>query len=195
MSTLDNIFGIIENNLIVKYPVDPRYVLTHVSFPSNWEGGLIENIKFVKIIKTEKPICEFGWEAVELIPLYDEYINCWFQIWEKQYVGYHKIKQLISQKRYELETNGLMIDDNYFKTDRESQTKYSIMALNKVKTYWKIDSLNFVYVDMKIIDKKIREFVHKCFETERNFFEIINTNDLELIANTDFESGWPSNKG
>jgi len=192
MSTpLDNIFGIVENNKVVKYPSDPRYDLTHVSFPLNWQGGLIEGIKYVKLVENDRPICNFGWEVIETEPTYAN--NTLIQNWKIQYIGPIKIKMLIAKKRYEIETNGLMIDGNYYKTDRDSQTKYSIMALNKIKTYWKIDEFNFVYADMKVIDKKIRNFVQACFETERKFFEIIDTDDLELIANTNFETGWPSN--
>jgi hypothetical protein len=192
-TTLDNIFGIVKENLLVKYPSDPRYDFINVSFPLNWEGGTIEGVKYVKLTKTDKPNGKLGWVVVDIYPIYNANDDILLQTWQLQYIGNIKLKTLISKKRYDIETNGLMIDDNYYKTDRESQTKYSIMALNKIKTYWKIDEFNFVYSDMKIIDKKVREFVQACFETERKFFEIIDSDDLELIANTDFETGWPSN--
>jgi hypothetical protein len=187
-------FGILENNVIVEYPADPRYKLIYVSFPENWQGGLIEGIKFVKVDRIPKPEEKFGWQTIESKPSFNKETNSWVQNWSRRYMGPLQLKMLVSEIRYKHEISGLKIDNYVFKTDRESQTKYSIMALNNVKTYWKINEVEFVYVDMKIIDKNVRKFVKLCFETEYNFFKIIDTDDLELIANTDFNSNWPSNR-
>lgn len=190
---MENIFGIVENDILIKYPSDPSYDLINVSFPSNWEGGTIENVKYVKLTKTEKPNSKFGWIVIELTPIYDKNKDTLTQIWDVQFVGIIQFKSLISKKRYAQETSGLNIDGNVFKTDRESQTKYSLMALHNVKTNWKINEQKFVYADMKIVDQKVREFVEACFTKEKELFETIDTCDLELISKTDFETCWPNN--
>jgi hypothetical protein len=191
---MDNVFGIIENKELIKYPSDPRYDFTNVSFPLDWEGGIIENVKYVKLTKTEPPADnKFGWNVVEVEPRYNKKTDTLIQAWDIQFVGFIKFKILVSMKRYAQETSGLNIDGNVFKTDRESQTKYSLMALHNVKTNWKINEQKFVYADMKIVDQKVREFVEACFTKEKELFEIIDTNDLKLISKTDFELCWPNN--
>jgi len=189
----NNDFGIVENGILKKYHLDPRYELTHVSFPENWQGGKIEGVEFVKIVKTPKPICKLGWEIIEAFPLYDKQTNSWIQNWSKIYIGSYKLKMIVAEKRYNREISGIRIGNYVFKTDRESQTKYTLMALNNVKTFWKVNDTDFVYVSMRTIDKKVRNYVHHCFERERKFFEIIDTENMELIENTDFDSGWPNN--
>ena len=191
---MNNIFGIVENGVVIKYPSDPRYDLTHVSFSLDWQGGEIEGIKYVKLTKTEPPENnKFGWNIVELAPNYNENTDELIQTWDARFVGFVQFKVLVSMKRYAQETSGLNIDGNVFKTDRESQTKYSLMALHNVKTNWKINEQKFVYADMKIVDQKVREFVEACFTKEKELFEIIDTNDLKLISKTDFELCWPNN--
>jgi hypothetical protein len=187
-------FAIIENNVIIEYPVDPRYKLVYVSFPENWQGGVIEGIEFVKVDKTPKPKEKFGWQIIEGVPSFNKKTNYWIQNWSKRYMGHLQLKKLISEIRYKKEISGLKIDGYVFKTDRDSQTKYTLMALNNVKTNWKINDEQFVYVDMKYIDEKVRKYVHDCFETEHMYFEIVDSKNMMIIENTEFESGWPDNE-
>jgi hypothetical protein len=186
-------FGIVENDIIVEYPVDPRYKLVYVSFPEDWQGGLIESIEFVKVDKIQKPNEKIGWQIIESKPLFNKKTNRWIQNWSKRYMGHLQLKMLISELRYKKEISGLKIDNYIFKTDRESQTKYTLMALNNIKTNWKINDEQFVYSDMKNVDEKVRNYVSKCFEIECKYFEIVDTEDMALIENTDFDSGWPNN--
>jgi len=194
VSIINNIFGIVENGVVLKYPVNPSSVFPNVSFSEDFAGGVIDSVEFVVVESVSPPETKMGWQYILTNPVYDKNKKVWKQNWEKQYIGDIKLKMCIADKRFFHEINGIFVGDNYFKTDRVSQTKYSIMALNEVKTHWKIDEFTFIEVDIKDIDKRVREFVHECFETERKFFEIVDTGDLEIIANTDFESGWPSNK-
>jgi hypothetical protein len=187
-------FGILENGVIVEYPADPRYKLIHVSFPEDWQGGLIEGIEFVKVDRIPKPDKKFGWQIIESKPSFNKETNSWVQNWSMRYMGHLQLKMFISEIRYKKEIAGLKIDEHVFKTDRDSQTKYTIMALNKVKTYWKINQEQFVYADMKKIDDKVRKYVHDCFETERMYFEIVDSGNMMLIEKTNFESGWPDNE-
>jgi hypothetical protein len=186
-------FGIVENDIIVEYPVDPRYKLVYVSFPEDWQGGLIEGIEFVKVDRTQKPEEKFGWQIIESKPFFNKKTNRWIQNWSKRYMGHLQLKMLISELRYKKEISGLKIDGYVFKTDRDSQTKYTLMALNNIKTNWKINDEQFVYSDMKNVDEKVRNYVSKCFEIECKYFEIVDTEDMVLIENTDFDSGWPNN--
>jgi hypothetical protein len=191
--TMKNLFAIVVKNEIVEYPVNPMFKLPNVSFDTNWEGGIIQDLNFVKINRVDKPSCNLGWDAFEQLPTYISTTRSWSQNWKIEYIGKYALKSWISNIRYLKETNGVLIDNVAYSTDRNSQNKYSTLALNNTKTYWKINATDFVYTDMKIIDEKVRNYVHECFEIERKFFEIIDSEDMDLIENTDFESGWPDN--
>jgi len=191
----ENIFAIIKNGSIIKYPVDPRYESPNVGFPLDWPGGKIGGKEYVRVLTTPSSIepIKFGWRAKEKKPLYNKENKVWYQDWEEEFIGFPELKILISSVRYEKEISGLKINGNVFNTDRDSQTKYSLMALNNTKMNWKIDGLTFIEIDIKEINKKVTDYVRVCFETERKYFEIIDKNDIELIKNTNFESGWPDN--
>ena len=189
---MTNLFAIVKNNKIIEYPVDPRIKFPNYSLHLDWNGGVIENVQFVVIKKIPHPNFHLSEKIIEDQPIFDKKTNLWTQQWKTEYIGSTQLKQIISEIRYNRETMGTLVDDCFFKTDRESQTKYAIMALNNVKTHWKTN-YNFVDIDMKIVNEKISAYVKNCFETERKFYEIIDTDDLQLIKNTDFNSGWPSN--
>jgi hypothetical protein len=184
-------YAIISNGSIKKYPVDPRYEVTHVSFPENWSGGNIEGIEFVRVGQIPSPPCHIGWKPKEISPIFAGFY--WKQQWTTEFVGFDELKKLIAKKRYDIETGGIKIGDYTFQTDRDAQTKYSIMALNKMKVNWKVNELEFVKVDMVVVDKLVRKHVQKCFDVECKYFDVIDMEDIDLIGKTDFDLGWPSN--
>jgi hypothetical protein len=175
--------------LVIKYPADPRYDFTYISFPENWEGGKIENCNYVKVFETEPPPCKLGWKPKEITPIYN---GRWEQEWTTEFVGFDELKTLITEKRYEVETGGIKIGKYIFKTDRNSQTKYSTMALNNKEVNWKVSEFEFVKADMRGIDKLVRAHVQKCFDKECEYFDIVDSG-IEYIEKTDFSLGWPSN--
>jgi hypothetical protein len=175
--------------LVIKYPTDPRYDFTYISFPENWEGGKIENVEYVRVFLTVQPECKIGWKPKEITPVYT---GRWEQRWTTEFVGYDELKKLITEKRYEVETGGIKIGKYIFKTDRESQTKYSIMALNNKKVNWKVNDFEFVKINMVEIDRIVRDHVQKCFDKECEYFDIVDSG-MDYIEKTDFSLGWPSN--
>lgn len=183
-------YAIINNGSVEKYPVDPRYELTNVSFPENWTGGIIAGIEFVKIVSSEPPTCRIGWTPKEISPKFFGFY--WKQQWTTEFVGQNKLKKLIAEKRYEVETGGIKIDKYVFKTDRDTQTKYSIMALNNMQVNWKVNEYEFVELNMVEVDKIVRAHVQKCFDKECEYFDIVDSG-IDYIEKTDFSLGWPSN--
>lgn len=193
-------YAIIEKGRVVKYPTNPRNDFPHISFPENWSGGVIEGSEYVKVQQADQKGAPVGWHEVEIKPRYNKKKNIWLQKWKIEYAGGESLKRIISDLRYKFETDGVYIGNDFFRTDRESQTKYSIMASSIIipfvrkKVYWKNHNGEFIKVDMWKVNRIVRKFVQNCFDNEKRIFDVIDTNNEELIKKTDFYAGWPDNK-
>ena len=193
-------YGIIEKNKIVKYPTDPRLDFPHISFPENWSGGVIEGIEYVKVYQANRKGAPVGWHEVEVKPRYNKKKNIWLQKWKVEYSGSDALKRIIADIRYKFETDGIYIGNDFFRTDRDSQTKYSIMASSNIipfygkKVYWKNHNGEFIKINMVKVNRIVRKFVQNCFDNEKRLFAIIDTNNEALIKKTEFYADWPDNK-
>jgi hypothetical protein len=182
-------FAIVDGEKVVKYPTDPRYDFPHVSFPENWQGGEIEGVRYVVVNRVEQPNEIDGWSIQEDRP---EFINgVLTQKWKHNFLGFDYFKRLIAEKRYMAEICGLMINGVEIQTDRDTQTKYSIMALNGyTEVNWKLKNGKFAVINVKEVNKKVLDKVQKCFNREKELLDIIDKNDIEELKKIDLSRGW-----
>lgn len=114
-------------------------------------------------------------------------------------------KKQLSNKRWEVETGGCFIDSNNFATDRESQTKYTAVAVaisqadpNTWSINWKTNDGNFLTLNaqqMMTIINMVMNHVQNSFNKEKDFIsEIDACNTVEEVLAIDINQGWPSNE-
>ena len=183
----------VDGKKVINYPCHPLFENPNTSFIEDWKEGIIEGKTYVLVQSTTTPISKLGRYQERGIPVYDEVTKKFKETWAEKLYEPFMIKQLVTERRYNIETAGLKIKDNYFQTDRESQTKYAMGALLKEKLFWKTKMGNFVEIEAEYINSKVKAHVRACFETECKYLEILNSDDQDLINNTDFDLGWPKN--
>lgn len=110
----------------------------------------------------------------------------------------------LANKRWEVETGGCFIDGNAYATDRESQTKYTAVAVaisqadpNTWSINWKTNDGQFVVLNaqqMMAVINMVMYHVQSSFNKEFEFIEAIDAcTTVEEVLAIDIESGWPSN--
>src|SRR5579872_7039646 len=120
-------FAIVSNNQVIKYPADPAADNPHVSFPIGWGGGDIGDNTYVPVSLTNIPSCNLGWTYTETTPV--NTANGWVQAFTTTILPNDQLATAVTSKRYEVEVGGVMVSNNSFATDRESQTKYIAIAV------------------------------------------------------------------
>jgi hypothetical protein len=86
---------------------------------------------------------------------------------------------------------GLLVDGVEIQTDRDTQTKYSIMALSGyTEVNWKLKNGKFAVINVKEVNKKVLDKVQKCFNREKELLDIIDKNDIEELKKIDLNRGW-----
>jgi hypothetical protein len=192
----------ISNNEITRYPANPRVDNPHVSFPDNWGGGEINGNEYVIISYTTPPSVNLGWMYTESTPVQSN--GSWQQSWLTSLKSKEEVKREISNKRYEVETGGVRINNHLFATDRESQTKYVAVAvdisqqanINAWSIIWKTFENQFVTLnaqEMTYIIDGVRQHVQSCFNKEAEYYQLIDTASIDVLEATDFSAGWPNN--
>lgn len=191
----------IVNGQIIEYPANPATENPFISFPLHWGGGVVGDNEYVKVIHTPQPTANIGWQYVETNPTPGEEV--WLQTWSAKLLPKPEIKLAVSSKRYEVEVGGVVIANNRYSTDRESQTKYVAVALDisqaNVETWnitWKTADNQFVNLNapqMLSVINGVRSHVQNCFDKESEYYALIDTANTEVLEATDFSAGWPSN--
>ena len=192
----------ISNNEIIQYPANPRTDNSFVSFPDNWGGGEINGNQYVLVSYTNPPSINLGWTYTESTPVQSN--GTWHQSWTTSLRSKEEIKQQISNKRYEVEVGGVVIDNNKYSTDRESQTKYVAVAvdisqqsnIDSWSITWKTSDNQFVSLNanqMTQLISSVRQHVQSCYDKEFEYYELIDNANTEVLESTDFSAGWPSN--
>ena len=114
-------------------------------------------------------------------------------------------KALLANKRWEVETGGAVINNIQFATDRESQTKYTAVAVAISQAdpmtwsiNWKTNDGQFVTLNAQQMMGAINYVmyhVQNSFNKEYEFQQQIDacTTVAEVLA-VDFSTGWPSNQ-
>jgi hypothetical protein len=189
------IYAEVQNKKIIRYPVDVINENPNTSFRENWQGGEFENKLYAVVYNTPPPDVKIGYDLCEDLPVYDEETNQFKQTWKliRSNHYFNLLKEYVFMKNMNAEQSGVNIDGDIFLTDRESQTKYSIYALKKIKLKCKTMNGKYVEVDSGMVDKRVTEHVEACFDVGRKYMKIIDSGDYDLIDNTDFDLGWPSN--
>lgn len=113
------------------------------------------------------------------------------------------IKSKVATKRWEAETTGVVINENHFATDRESQSKYT--AIEVAITHadpltwsinWKTSNGTFITLnaeEMMVIIDDIEQYIQDCFNKEYELQQQIDAcTTLEQVMAIDYNTGWPS---
>lgn len=108
----------------------------------------------------------------------------------------------VANKRWEVETGGVMVGGHRIATDRESQAQlnsaYSSLKLGLIDdTPWEDASGNFTLVtlvELEPVARAVAQHVRACFTAEQAHTVAINglTTQAQLDA-YDVNEGWPSN--
>jgi hypothetical protein len=114
-------------------------------------------------------------------------------------------KNKLAYKRWEVETGGAIINGNTYATDRESQTKYTAVAVAISQAdpmtwsiNWKTNDGEFVVLNaqqMMTAINYVMYHVQNSFNKEYEFQVAIDacTTVAEVLA-VDIDNGWPSNE-
>lgn len=192
----------ISNNEIIQYPANPSTDNPFVSFPLNWGGGEINGNEYVLVSKASPPTVNLGWTYTESTPVQSN--GSWQQSWTTSLKAKESIKVDVSNKRYNVEVGGVVISNNTYATDRESQTKYVAVAFDisqtaNVDTWsitWKTANDQFVTLNanqMTQVINGVRSHVQACYNKEAEYYQLIDTANTSTLQATDFSAGWPSN--
>ena len=197
-----NIYAIVSNGTITKYPANPAEENINVSFPLDWGGGEVNGVQYVRITPTMAPIANLGWAVTEDVPVH--YNGAWYQSWKSMLKPKEEIKTEVSTKRYTVEVGSVVVANNKYATDRESQTKYVAVAFDiqqqaNVDAWsiaWKTTDNKFVNLNasqMSQVINVVRTHVQQCFDKEAEYYQLIDTANTAVLETTDFSAGWPSN--
>lgn len=108
----------------------------------------------------------------------------------------------VANKRWEVETGGIVVDGRRVDTDRESQAQlnnsYSSLKLGLIEdTQWKDADGNFTLVtlvELEPIAQAVAQHVRACFVAEQIHNELIKgLTTQEQLDEYDINDGWPSN--
>lgn len=195
------IYAKISNNAIIEYPANPALDNPNVSFPFEWNGGAVNDNEYVVVQLVSQPQANLGWYNVQSTP--EKVNDVWYQSWDAVLYDKPDLKYAISKKRYEVEIGGVVVSNNTFSTDRESQTKYVAVALDIIRSNsaswsidWKTSNGTFVTLDatqMNIVIDTVRNHVQSCFNKEKEYLDLIDVSNTSVLESTDFSAGWPSN--
>jgi hypothetical protein len=191
----------ISNNEIVQYPANPAVDNPSISFPSNWNGGEVNGNEYVVINSSMPPMANIGWQITESTP--ENIGGSWYQTWNTSLKDKDLIKTDVTNFRYQVEVGGVVVANNKYATDRESQTKYVAVAVDvsqaNVETWsiiWKTTDNQFVNLtapQMLEVINGVRSHVQTCYDKEAEYYQLIDTANTEVLESTDFSAGWPSN--
>lgn len=114
-------------------------------------------------------------------------------------------KNQLASKRWEVETGGAVINGNTYATDRESQTKYTAVAVAISQAdpmtwsiNWKTNDGVFIVLNaqqMMAVINYVMYHVQNSFNKEYEFQQQIDAcATIEEVLAVDFSTGWPSNE-
>lgn len=192
----------IVNNEVVAYPANPRTENPYVSFPDDWKGGEVNGNKYAIVNSSMPPMPNVGWQVIESTPA--NYGGSWYQTWNTSLKSKELIKKDVTDFRYQIEVGGVVVANNKYATDRESQTKYVAVAFDiqqqaNVDAWtitWKTVDNKFVNLNagqMTQVINVVRTHVQQCFDKEAEYYQLIDTANTTVLETTDFSAGWPSN--
>lgn len=113
-------------------------------------------------------------------------------------------KTQLANKRWEIETGGAIINGNTYATDRESQTKYTAVAVAISQAdpatwsiNWKTNDGTFIVLNaqqMMAVINYVMYHVQNSFNKEYEFQVAIDAcTTVEEVLAIDINSGWPPN--
>jgi hypothetical protein len=200
-------------NNVIQYPSDPKSENPNVSFPDNWNGGVVDGYTYSYVQTPGAPSVNLGWIAVSTNTIYKEG-NSWYTAWESKLAPQEELESIIANKRYQVEVGGIAVNGYIYSTDRDSQTKYVGVSLNidqlanadSFSINWKVVDINYpsstdvknTFVTLnasqfKNVANLVFSYVQKAFNKEAYYLNLIRTSNTEVLKQVDFNSGWPTN--
>jgi len=160
------------------------------NLPSNYDPFQMDlNIKDFK---------EWSFDSINRVVLKEYDIH--------NYTFQEKLDALIihlANKRYEKETQGIIINGNNIATDRSSQAMLNsaarVLELDPTKTInWKCENgwISLDSTSVTVISQCVIDYVEKCFDNEMSIWNELNSvsdEDWITLQNVDLDSGWPDN--
>jgi hypothetical protein len=205
---------LVGNNFI-QYPADPKIDNPSVSFPDNWEGGVVDGFTYARVNTPNVPSVNLGWQAISNNTLYKREDNKWYTTYSVKLQDKNELLGTIANHRYTVETGGVVVNNCVYSTDRDSQTKYASVSLkidqmpntDSFSINWKVVDISTpraVDVKPKFVTLNAQQFknvadliythVQKVFDKEAEYFNLIQTANTEVLEQTDFSRGWlPAN--
>lgn len=115
------------------------------------------------------------------------------------------VKNKLAYKRWQVETGGVIINQNTYSSDRESQTKYTAVAVaisqSDPATWsinWKTNDGQFVVLNaqtMMAVINYVMYHVQNSYNTESEFQTLIDAcSTIQEVMAIDIDTGWPSNE-
>lgn len=112
------------------------------------------------------------------------------------------IKNKVATKRWQQEISGLSVNNISYATDRESQTKYTAIAVAISQAdpatwsiNWKTNDGIFITLnaqDMMAIINDILQYIQNCFNKEYELQQQIDAcTTVEQVIAIDYSTGWP----
>lgn len=166
-------------------------------------ANLTEDYRLVERWIESNPTTEIDIKVGETIEFRDDKIVVVYN-YEMPDIGVFKnhIKSKVAAKRWEQEVNGLTINNTSYATDRESQTKYTAIAVaisqadvNTWSINWKTNSGTFEVLnaqEMMLIINTILQYIQNCFNKEYEYQQQIDScTTIEQVMAIDYNSNWP----
>ena len=177
---------------------------------SSYHDGL-NNGEYLPVYMTDVPPDEDGGTWVENTPVFNATTNRWESTWmlkmDSAEIAQEKLdtlkaqkKQLLAEKRYQIETSGIDVNGFSIKTDRESQSQITcaVFAIERgyiTKVDWKGEN-GWIDMDVSVIASLpplVSNHVQLCFQTERQISNMIDAcTSIEELSHIDIELGWPT---
>jgi len=165
--------------------------------------NLSEDYRLVERWIESNPTTEIDTKVGETVEFRDDKIVVVYD-YQVPDIGVFKnhIKSKVATKRWEVEVGGITIDSVNYATDRESQTKYTAIAVAISQAdpvtwsiNWKTNSGTFAMLnaaEMTLIINTILQYIQDCFNKEYELQQEIDAcTTIEQVMAIDYNSNWP----
>jgi len=198
-------FAKISNNQVIQYPAYPDSDHPNISFPREWQGGVVENDIYSFVSESDRPSCNLGWTYTELTPYYNSSTNTTIQQWSTTLQSTPDLIETITNKRYDVETGGVNIGGVVYASDRDSQAKYTGISLYAIlpttnlaslSVSWKLANGSFKTLNANEIFQvatTVMGHVQASFAQESYLLNLVAQGNTTVLEATDFSGGWPTN--
>lgn len=91
-------YAIVENDIIIDYPINISITLPNTSMRANWPGGEVDGITYAAVYPTDRPVYDRNTQnIIELTPVKTG--SEWFQVWSVVEATPEEIASRLDAKR------------------------------------------------------------------------------------------------